>query len=137
MTSKIIGKKTVSEISRTVQIDGQDTQFTMKLDVLPLDRVHGDYEISFKLNKSHFSEDDDAAHLTTDAVARMVLDARGVAERALEDYFAQTGQTRQLSLFSNSQPDPKRKRGRPASAKQSDLSDLDDEVDEQPQSSAA
>lgn len=120
-TMKIVGKKTVSEISETVAIGSVDTDFTVKLDVLPLDRNQGDFEISLKLNLSHFSDDDDKVDLTTAAVSRLIVEARRIALAALEDYFSQPGQARQLSLFINSAPEPK-KRGRP-SAKLSDYPD--------------
>jgi len=119
---KVVGKKTVSEISETVAIGSVDTDFTVKLDVLPLDRNQGDFEISLKLNLSHFSDDDDKVGLTTAAVSRLIVQARRIALDALADYFSQPGQARQLSLFSNAVPEPKR-RGRP---KQSDLSDFDE-----------
>lgn len=106
-TMEVVGKKTVSEISETVAIGSVDTDFTVKLDVLPLDRNHGDFEISLKLNLSHFSDDDDKVGLTTAAVSRLIVEARRIALDALADYFSQPGQARQLSLFSNATPEPK------------------------------
>lgn len=130
---KIVGIKTVSDLLDKVVVDGTSTEIRGKLHVLPTERVSGDLEMHFTVNLSHFSQDEEQWDITTDAVARMLVAGLRTGKAALADYFSQPGQARQLSLFSNATPEPK-KRGRPKQSALSDLDkpDSDSDTDEQP-----
>lgn len=71
----------VLQITHTVNIEGADTDFSAKVEILPVDRIDGDYKINFSLRRSHGE-----GEATDEAILAVVHEAQRLAQEALDEY---------------------------------------------------
>lgn len=90
----------VLQVAHMVNIEGSDTEFTAKVEILPIDRIDGDYKITFSLRRSHGE-----GELTDEAVLQILHEAQRLAQTALDEYNQHGG--KQLTLNFSAPDAPK------------------------------
>lgn len=89
MTEELL--KATLGYTHTVNVEGEDVEFFAKAEILPTDRIDGDYKITMAIRRAHGQ-----GEVTDQAILAAFHYAQDKATAALDTYFAKGG--RQLIL---------------------------------------
>lgn len=94
----------VIQVTETVSIEGVDADFSAKVEVLPVDRIDGDYKITMSFRRSHGQGD-----ITDETILNLWHESVSLANEALDDYNRKGGKQLTLNFTAPDAPKEARK----------------------------